>query len=327
MRKKDAGPMPTLDPQFGARRPLKIGLLLPNGEGELDGHTARWDDVRAFARLAENAGFDALWTVDHVLLRPPLATAPPQGFWDSWTLLSALAGVTSRIRLGTLVSCTGYRNPVVLANMAATLDEASGGRLVLGLGAGNDEEEHRALGVPIDHRIGRFEEALAIITALLRRGEVDFTGTWHTARDAEVRLRRPRPGGPPLLIGSFGQGPRMLRLVAEYADSWNAGLAFERSHPDRIPSLRDAVDAACRARGRDPATLGRTVAIRVAVPGQTVSIRFPGEEPLRGTPDEIAEALRGFAREGIDEVQVWLAPNGPAAVEAFAPVLERLDRA
>ena len=105
--------------------------------------------------------------------------SPPRrrkGSGTRWTLLAALAGVTSRIRLGTLVSCTGYRNPVVLANMAATLDEASGGRLVLGLGAGNDEEEHRALGVPIDHRIGRFEEALAIITALLRRGEVDFTG-------------------------------------------------------------------------------------------------------------------------------------------------------
>lgn len=99
-----------------------------------------------------------------------------------------------------------------------------------------------------------------------------------------------------------------------------------RSHPDAIPPLRDAVDAACLAQGRDPATLARTVAIRVAVLGGTVSIQSPNEEPLRGTPDEIAESLRGFARAGIDEVQVWLAPNSLAAIEAFAPVLERLDR-
>lgn len=308
----------------GSQRPLKIGLVLPNGEGMLDGRTARWDDFRAYARLAEDAGFDALWTLDHLLVRS--AAAPPVGFRDCWTLLSALAGVTSRIRLGTLVTCTGYRNPVVLANMAATLDEVSGGRLVLGLGAGNDEDEHRTLGVPFDHRIGRFAEALAIVAPLLRDGRVDFAGEWYAARDAELRVRGPRPGGPPLLIGSFGQGPRMLSLVAEYADFWNAGLAFGRSHPDQIPPLRAAIDAACLARSRAPATLARTVAVRVALGSEAVPVLFPGEEPLRGSPDDVAEALRAFAQEGIDEVQVWLAPNSLAAIEAFAPVLALLDQ-
>ncbi|MBA2595677.1 MAG: LLM class flavin-dependent oxidoreductase [Chloroflexia bacterium] len=154
-RASDTLPLPIEDSPPGARRPLKVGLLLPNGEGMLDGRTARGEDFRAFALLAEDAGFDALWTVDHLLVRPAavaaqfgapvspqLAAEPPQGFWDCWTLLAALAGATSRIRLGTLVSCTGYRNPVVLANMAATLDEFSGGRLVLGLGAGNYADEH-----------------------------------------------------------------------------------------------------------------------------------------------------------------------------------------
>lgn len=309
----------------GTQRPLRVGLLLPNGEGMLDGRTARWDDFRTFARLAEDIGFDALWTVDHLLLRPP--TAPPVGFWDCWTLLSALAGVTSRIRLGTLVSCTGYRNPVVLANMAATLDEMSGGRLVLGLGAGSHADEHRSLGVPFDHRISRFEEAVAIISALLREGQVDFAGEWYTAREAEVRLRGPRLSGPPLLIGSFGQGPRMLGLVAKYADYWNAGLAFERSHPDRIPPLRAAVDAACLAVGRDPGTMARTVTVRVASLGRTLALLSPGEEPLRGTPAELAEVFRAFARVGIDEVQVWLNPNSLVEIEAFAPVLDLLDRA
>lgn len=331
--------MPIEDVPRGARRPLKVGLLLPNGEGEFDGRTARWDDFRAFARRAEEAGFDALWTVDHLLVRraavaaqfglpvsPQLAAEPPQGFWDCWTLLASLAGVTSKIRLGTLVSCAGYRNPMVLANMAVTLDEASGGRLVLGLGAGNYADEHRSLGVPFDHRVGRFEEALAIVAGLLRHGAVDVAGEWYAARECELRLRGPRPGGPPLLIGALGQGPRMLRLVAEYADSWNAWLAFGRSHPDTIPPLREAVDAACLAHGRDPATLARTVAIRVALLGRTVSVQAPGEAPLRGTPDEIAEAFRAFAGAGIDEVQVWLAPNSLAGIEAFAPVLERLDQ-
>ena len=331
--------MPIEDSLAGARRPLKVGLLLPNGEGEFDGRTAGWADFRAFARRAEDAGFDSLWTVDHLLVRPAavaaqfglpvspdLAAEPPQGFRDCWTLLAALAAVTSRIRLGTLVSCTGYRNPVVLANMAVTLDEVSGGRLVLGLGAGNYEDEHRSLGVPVDHRIGRFEEALAIVAGLLRHGQVDFAVEWYAAPDCVLRLRGPRPEGPPLLIGALGQGPRMLRLVAEYADYWNAGLAFERSHPDRIPPLREAVDGACLAYDRDPSTLGRTVAIKVALLDRAATSQAPGEEPLRGTPDEMAESLRGFARAGIGEVQVLLAPNSLAGIEAFAPVLERLDQ-
>jgi alkanesulfonate monooxygenase SsuD/methylene tetrahydromethanopterin reductase-like flavin-dependent oxidoreductase (luciferase family) len=164
------------------------------------------------------------------------------------------------------------------------------------------------------------------ITGLLRHGAVDFVGEWYTAPECEVRLRGPRPGGPPVLIGSFAQGPRMLRLVAEYADYWNAGLAFGRSHPDQIPPLREAVDAACLAQGRDPAPLARTVAIRAALRGRAVSIQTPGEEPLQGTPDEIATALQAFSSAGIDEVQVWLSPNTSAEIAAFAPVLEPLDR-
>jgi len=121
----------------------------------------------------------------------------------------------------------------------------------------------------------------------------------------------------------------MLWPVAEQAGHWNAGLAFEQSHPDQIPPLREAVDAACLAQGRDPATLAlaRTVTIQAALRGRTVSIQTPDEEPLLGTPDEIAEALRAFANAGIDEVQIWLARTPPAEIEAFASVLERLDRA
>jgi hypothetical protein len=112
------------------------------------------------------------------------------------------------------------------------------------------------------------------ITGLLRHGAVDFVGEWYTAPECEVRLRGPRPSGPPVLIGSFAQGPRMLRLVAEYADYWNAGLAFGRSHPDQIPPLREAVDAACL----------RRVAIQQPWPGRSPSGRHYVAEPCPSRP-------------------------------------------
>jgi alkanesulfonate monooxygenase SsuD/methylene tetrahydromethanopterin reductase-like flavin-dependent oxidoreductase (luciferase family) len=122
----------------------------------------------------------------------------------------------------------------------------------------------------------------------------------------------------------------MLGLTARYADRWNGWLTWGRSWPDAIPPLREKVDAACAAIGRDPSSLERSVAILVEVPGLAAKVVSTaptgGGEPLRGTPEEIAEALRGFAREGIGEVQVVHAPNSTRGIEAFAPVLEALDR-
>ena len=316
-------------------RPLKVGLLLPHLEGSLDGATPRWADMLALARRAEAVGFDSLWLIDHLLvdraelfervdlpIPPALADAPPVGCWEGWTLLAALAAATTRVELGTLVTCTGYRNPALLAKMADTVDEISGGRLILGLGAGDSHFEHRAFGYPWDHRVSRFEEALTIVRGLLRGRRIDHDGTYYRVDGCELRPRGPRPAGPPLLLGSLGTGERMLRLVAQQADLWNGWLTYGRSHPDGIPPLREKIDAACRAHGRDPATLGRTVAIRAAVLERTV----PGAEPLTGSAEELADGLRAFAREGIDHVQIRLAPDTAAGVEAFAPVLELLDR-
>ncbi len=320
-------------------RPLKVGLVLPQLERSMDGATPRWSDLRAFAERAEAVGFDSLWVVDHLLIRwasiaaqeaapiaPELGVAPPQGVWEGWSLLAAVAAVTSRVELGTLVACTGYRTPAMLAKTADTLDEISGGRLVLGLGAGDFEDEHRSFGFRWDHRVSRFEEALKIIHPLLRAGRVDFEGTYHRAPNCELRLR---PGrvvssqvGPPLLFGVLKAGPRMLRLTAQFADQWNAWLAFDRCHPDAIPPLREAIDRACLTHGRDPTTLARTVTVRVALLGRTV---LTGE-PMRGEPEELAESLRAFAREGISHVQVILSPGNLAGIEAFAPTLELLDQ-
>src|SRR5215211_254506 len=199
-------------------RPLKVGLILPDTEREMGGETARWSDLVVMARMAEDLGFDSIWNADHLIYRFP--DKDVQGPWESWSLLAALAAVTSRVEIGPLVSCTSFRNPALLAKTADTVEEISGGRLILGLGAGWHEPEYIAFGYPFDHRVGRFAEAIRIIAGLLREGRVDFEGTYYQARDCELRPRGPRTSGPPIMIGTTGD--RMLRLTAEFADLWNA---------------------------------------------------------------------------------------------------------
>ena len=309
-------------------RPLKVGACIPIIEGEMDGGTARGADILAMARAAEAVGFDSVWIPDHLLIHDP--GRAPQGVWECGALLGALAVATSRVEIGALVVATSFRNPTLVAKMADTVDELSGGRLVLGLGSGRHEPEHRAFGYPFGRQVDRFAEALEVITGLLRRGSLDYSGTYYRAEACELRPRGPRPDGPPILIGALGSGPRMLGLTARYADRWNGWLTWGRSWPDAIPPLREKVDAACAAIGRDPSSLERSVAILVEVPGLAAKVVSTaptgGGEPLRGSPEEIAEALRGFAREGIAEVQVVHAPNSARGIEAFAPVLEALDK-
>src|SRR5918995_4487621 len=161
-----------------SKRSPKVGLFLPTGELMAGGATASWSQLLEIARRAEDLGFDSLWIPDHVLLgRGDESDAI--GAWECWSLLAALAAATSRVELGPLVSCTPFRTPALLAKMASTVDEVSGGRLVLGLGAGWAESEFHAFGVPFDHRVDRFEEAMQIISALLRNGRVDFEGTYY----------------------------------------------------------------------------------------------------------------------------------------------------
>jgi alkanesulfonate monooxygenase SsuD/methylene tetrahydromethanopterin reductase-like flavin-dependent oxidoreductase (luciferase family) len=308
------------DTTVQSRRPLKVGLNLPTTEGALAGKTAGWVDLLAFAQRAEALGFDSLWIPDHLLLQWEERT---RGIWECWSLLAALAAVTTRIELGPLVTCTGFRNPALLAKMAATVDEISGGRLILGLGAGWNGPEDRAFGYPIDHRVDRFAEALQIIVPLLRTGHVDFAGRYYQARDGDLRPRGPRPGGPPVLIGA--KGPRMLRLAATYADLWNAEGPLRR--PEQIIPLRAAADTACAAVGRDPATLGRSASVVINLPltpGQGEPGRGGQSEPA--SPEQIAALLRSYAREGLSHIQLWLLPSTIAGLEWFAAVLDLLDR-
>lgn len=304
------------------RRPLKIGINLPTTEGAIAGKTARWADLFAFAERAEALGFDSLWVPDHLLLKWREQT---RGIWECWSLLAALAAVTHRVELGSLVACTAFRSPALLAKMAETIDEISGGRLIVGLGAGWDGPEDRAFSMQSDHRVDRFEEALQIIVPLLRTGRVDFAGKYYQARDCELRPRGPRPGGPPILIGA--KGPRMLRLAATYADLWNAEGPMRR--PEEYIPLRLAGDAACAAVGRDPATLDRNASVVVNLPVVQAQSEqrssAQGKLPEPTSPEEVAETLRGYAREGLSHVQLWLVPSTIAGLEWFAPVLNLLD--
>jgi probable F420-dependent oxidoreductase len=289
----------------------------------MSGKTPGWSDITEMATLAEDIGFDSLWLVDH-FLNPYTYRGEDkvQGFWDCWTILPALASTTKNVELGTLVTCTAFRNPALMAKMAATVDEISGGRLILGIGAGWNEYEYRAFGYPYDHRVSRFEEALTIIHGLLHEGYVDFHGKYYDAHECEMRPRGPRPGKLPIMIGSSSE--RMLGLTARYADSWNRWLVYSRSHPDQIPAAREKVDAACLAAGRDPSTLERTASVQIDLKG--TQDPQAGKQSLIGTPEEMAETIRAFAAEGISHLQIMLRPNVPEAIEKLAAVLEILDR-
>src|SRR5713226_9245981 len=238
---------------------MQIGAVVRIGPVEEGAPPSPYAAIRDMACRIEDAALDSIWVYDHFLYRWP--GRPTDGIWESWTLLSALAQAAQRVQIGTLVLCTPFRNPAVLAKMATTLDEVSGGRLTLGLGAGWHQPEFDAFGVPFDHRASRFEEALEIICPLLRTGRVDFQGKYYAARDCEMIPRGPRPGGPPLMIA--GAGSRMLRLAARYADSWNTAWHAEPSTAvPRIESIREA----CNLEGRDPATLEITVSVGIGYP-------------------------------------------------------------
>jgi probable F420-dependent oxidoreductase len=300
---------------------LKVGVQLPEVEREV-----RWPELRDMARTAEASGFDSIWVGDHLLFRDPgLADRGP---WEAWSVLAAVAAVTERVELGPLVASLSFHHPAMLAKKAAAIDEISGGRLILGVGAGWNEPEYRAFGFPFDHRVDRFEEALAIVRGLLREGRVDFEGTYHRARDCVLLPPPTRPTGPPVMVGTDGH--RMLRLAARHADAWNAWFTWFGNSTEGLASLRAKVDRACVEVGRDPATLERTVALLVQVEGVGEPARRGGPEekapPLRGSAEELAEELRRFVAEGISHVMLVVDPITVPAIERVGEVLAVLDR-
>lgn len=307
---------------------LKIGVILPEGENDMAGETARWRDYLAMAHLAEQIGLDSLWYVDHLIYREGKATVvQQQGVWECWTMLTGLAAVTERVELGSLVTPTSFRNPAVFAKQIDAIEEISNGRVILGLGAGWNEAEYTAFGLPFDRRVSRFEEAFTIIRTLLKEGAIDFDGVYYQARDCELAPRGPRPQGPPLMIGS--QGKRMLGMSLPHVQMWNTWLCPGLSAAERVPALREGVDAICRDVGRDPAQIERTASIIVDPSGRNevpASMDPDTAIPLSGSPQEIAAGLKAFEAEGITHLQLYLVPNTLETLESFHKVLEALGR-
>jgi alkanesulfonate monooxygenase SsuD/methylene tetrahydromethanopterin reductase-like flavin-dependent oxidoreductase (luciferase family) len=318
-------------------RSVKVGLALPETEFRRGPEVARWPELRQMAQTAEAVGFDSLWLIDRLLFPGGdeflgFTMEQTHGGWEAWSLTAALAAVTERVELGQIVTNNLFRNPALLAKMADTVDEISGGRLILSLGAGDGGGDAPMFGFPDDHRVDRFEEALIILTGLLRTGRVDFDGRYYQVRNGELRPRGPREQGPPILIGSQ-LGPRMLRLVAQYADVWNTWLPLK---PDDLASAMAPLDAALADAGREPGSLGRTILLSIDLPGprqhppstaygRARTAEAAAGEVFTGDADEIAVVLRAYGAAGIGHVIVHLDPDTVEGVEAFAPVLALLD--
>jgi alkanesulfonate monooxygenase SsuD/methylene tetrahydromethanopterin reductase-like flavin-dependent oxidoreductase (luciferase family) len=259
---------------------MNIGVVLPIAEDPQTGIAPAYREIRALAQGAERAGFDSIWLFDHLIYRFP--ERPVSGPWECWTMLSALAEATERVQLGTIVLCTAFRNPAVLAKMAVTLAAISENRLILGLGAGWHEPEFDAFGLPFDHRAGRFEEAI-------------------------------RTGTPP-------GGPRMLRLTAEWADSWNTAWFGQ---PTLMLPRREKLVTACGEVGREPDSLEVTAGVQVAFPdlGDVTMPVADRDKVLTGTAQEIADGLRAYDDLGVGHVIINVAPNTLAAQERLTEAL------
>lgn len=303
-------------------RPLRVGIQLPEVE-----RVVRWPEYVEMARTAEEVGFDCIWLGDHLLYR--YEDGSERGPWEVFTMLSAIAASTSRIKLGPLVAATAFHTPPMLAKLASTVDEVSGGRLVLGLGAGWNDAEFAAFGFPFDHRVSRFEEAFTIIRTLLREGRIDFEGRFYQARNCALLPEPARKGGPPLMVGS--SGPRMLEITLPHVEQWNTWYRQSNNSPSGLePMLRD-VDEICRKVGRDPATLEKTSAVLVRMPGGAGRVtKYDDTDteapPLEGTTEQIAARLREYADLGLAEVQLVVDPITVESIKALAPVLADLDR-
>jgi probable F420-dependent oxidoreductase len=296
-------------------RPLRVGVQLPEVERDV-----RWPEYRAMARAAEAVGFDSIWMGDHLLYRGD--GRPERGPWEAWTMLAALAAVTERVGLGPLVASAAFHAPAMLAKMAATVDEVSGGRLVLGIGAGWNRAEFEAFGFPYDHRVERFAEAFEIVRRLLAGERVTLHGRYHRVEDV-VLLPRPRRT-PPIMLGS--SGPRMLEIAVPHVQAWNAWFDLFGNTPEGFAAESAKVTAAAERAGRDPAEIARSACVLVVLDRSAGERVIPPDcPPLEGPPEAIAAGLRAFAEAGADEVICVVSPITEGSIRELGAALALLE--
>jgi len=288
---------------------MRVGVQLPEVERDV-----RWPEYESLARAAEETGFDSVWLGDHLLYRGDGRVE--RGPWDCWTVLAGIAAVTERVELGPLVACTAFRSPGLLARAAAAVDELSAGRLRVGLGAGWNEEEFRAFGIPFDHRVARFEEAFEIVRRLLAGERVTFDGRYHEVADAV--LLPPLSRRPPLMVG--GDGDRLLAATLPHVDVWNTWFNRFRNRADGLPPLLARVEAACERAGRDPSTLVRSVCVLVEVDGGSGERALDPASPPLAAEDVPAE-LEALAEAGVDEAILVLDPINERSIRSLRTAL------
>jgi probable F420-dependent oxidoreductase len=288
---------------------VKVGVQLPEVEREV-----RWPELAAMAQAAEEVGFDSLWVGDHLLYRGDGRLE--RGPWDCWTVLAGLATMTQRVELGPLVACTAFRPPGLLARAAAAVDELSGGRLRVALGAGWNEAEFRAFGLPFDHRVSRFEEAFAIVRGLLAGERVTFEGRFHSVADAV--LLPPPARRAPLMVG--GDGERLLAATLPHVDAWNTWFDRFGNRAAGFPALNARIDAACERAGRDPRAVARSVCLLVSVDGGAGE-RAANPAAPAVPAKELADELRALQEAGADEAILVLDPITERSIRALRTVL------
>jgi alkanesulfonate monooxygenase SsuD/methylene tetrahydromethanopterin reductase-like flavin-dependent oxidoreductase (luciferase family) len=279
---------------------LKLGIQLPEVERDV-----RWPEYLSMARAAEASGFDSIWLGDHLLY------ADGRGPWEAWTLLSALAAVTERVQLGPLVACAGFHPPAVLAKMAATVDEVSGGRFILGLGAGSNRHDFESFGLVLDRPVARFEEAFGIIRDLLAGETVTYLGRFHSV-DGAVLLPPPAHRIP-LMVGS--NGPRMLRATLGHVDTWNTWYADYGNSADGF--------AGVLARTGVPETITRSACVLVRADGPAERPEDPAPVPAARLADHIGE----LGEAGADEAILVASPITERSIRALGEAAATTRRA
>ncbi|MGN6171061.1 MAG: LLM class flavin-dependent oxidoreductase [Solirubrobacteraceae bacterium] len=290
---------------------MRLGVQLPEVERRVS-----WSEYHAMARAAEEVGFDSIWVGDHLLYRG--GRRPERGPWEAWTLLAAVAAATDRVTLGPLVACASFHPPALLAKMAATIGEISGGRFTLALGAGWNEVEFRAFGLPFDHRVARFEESFAIVRRLLAGERVTLRGKYWQAEDAVLLphpVHRPR-----LMIGS--NGPRMLAVALPHVDAWNTWFEDYGNSVAGFQRLNERTSAAAREAGREPDEVARSACVFVALdPRCTERPILAHAPPVQGSSARIAEHLRELADAGADEAILVVSPITENSIRRLGDVI------
>jgi probable F420-dependent oxidoreductase len=250
-------------------------------------------DLLEEARAAEDTGWYGIWLADHYMPNTGDTTPARGDAYECWALLPALAAVTERIRIGTLVSPTSVHHPALLAKRASTIDRLSGGRMVLGLGAGWQINEHHAYGIELEppgKRVSRFEEAIQIVRSMLSHESTTFHGACYDITDAPCDPK-PIQSPLPLLVGT--RSPRMLRITARHADEWNTWGA-----PKEAAANRTALIEACHHVGRDPATMRTSINALVDLDG---SAPPPGRAAIFGSAQQLLDQFGQYAELGFDE--------------------------